>query len=219
MDQDGSSVKTRDEGLERCGWLAYVVGRVLFRLLGWRIVGELPPLNKAVLVVAPHTSNWDFIVGLTGAWRCRLKFRWLGKHTLFRPPFGWLFRALGGLPVDRTAAQGLVAQLVTTFGERERLALVVPPSGTRKAGEYWKSGFYHIALGAGVPIVCVRADYARKEAKIGPPVYLEGNVSADMDRIREFFDGVTGKIPEWMTRIRLRDEDAPEQADQARRGG
>ena len=204
-------MKTRSEGLERCGWVAYAVGRVLLRLLGWRVVGELPPLNKVVLVAAPHTSNWDFIVGLTGAWSCRLKFRWLGKHTLFRWPFGWFFRALGGLPVDRSAAQGLVQQLVTTFSERERLALVVPPSGTRKGGDYWKSGFYRIALGAGVPIVCVRADYGPKEAQIGPPVYLEGDVSADMDRIRAFYAGVTGKIPEWMTRIRLRDEDAEDQ--------
>jgi len=198
---------TRREGLERCSLLAYVIGHIVLWILGWRIVGKLPPVRKAVIIAAPHTSNWDFVMGLTIAWRCRLKVRWLGKHTLFKAPFGWFFRALGGLPVDRTAAQGLVEQMVKTFRERELLALAVPPSGTRKRRDYWKSGFYHIALGADVPLVCVAADYGRKTGWIGPALRLQGDVSVDMDRIRAFYEGSTGKFPALMTRIRLRDED------------
>jgi 1-acyl-sn-glycerol-3-phosphate acyltransferase len=203
---------SKAEGLERCSLLAHLIGRVVLRLLGWRISGTLPSVPKAVIIAGPHTSNWDFVIGLAIAWSCRLKLSWLGKHTLFKPPFGWFFRAMGGLPVDRTGAQGLVEQLVSTFEKRERLALAVPPSGTRKRRDYWKSGFYHIALGANVPILCVSADYGRKTGWIGTAIDLEGDVSKDMDRIRAFYANSTGKFPALMTTMRLRIEDTDDEA-------
>lgn len=200
-----------DHGLEPCNLFAHVVGRVALRLQGWRVEGRLPAERKAVLLAAPHTSNWDFPVGLSMAWTCRLGVNYLGKDTLFKPPFGAFFRAVGGVPVDRGSSQGLVSQLVDVFNSRESFTLAIAPSATRKRRDYWKSGFYHIALGAGVPVVCVGADYSTRTGLIGPAIYLQGDVRADMDRIRASYRGVEGRHPSLVTPIRLREEDAEEQ--------
>ena len=183
-------------------WLA----NMLLRLFGWRAEGSLDDLPKCVLVVAPHTSNWDFPVMLALAVALRIKATWMGKHTLFRPPFGWLMRRLGGLPIDRGARHNVVEQAVESFRTRDRLVLAVLPEGTRKRTPYWKSGFYHIAMGARVPIALGYADYRHRVGGIGRVIVPSGDVDADMALIREFYSGMTGKRPEQFGEIRLKSQ-------------
>jgi len=164
-------------------WLTRALGRGVLALLGWRVTGAFPNEPKLVMIGAPHTSNWDFVVALAAAFSLRLGFTWVGKHVLFRPPFGWLFRWLGGLPVDRRAPHGVVRQMVSEFGRRPRFLLAIAPEGTSKAVERWRTGFYHIARGAGVPILVVTFDNARRAIHVGPAVTPSGDLTADMDRI------------------------------------
>jgi 1-acyl-sn-glycerol-3-phosphate acyltransferase len=146
------------------------------------------------------------------AWVLGIQPAWLGKQELFRRPFGWLMRWLGGVPVDRTARQNIVQQAVDRFDAVERLHLVIPPSGTRSRATHWRSGFYHIAHGAGVPIVCAFLDYRQKVGGIGPVLRASGHVAGDMERIRRFYLGITGKFPELMTPVRLLEEDRSQPA-------
>jgi 1-acyl-sn-glycerol-3-phosphate acyltransferase len=183
-------------------WLANMV----LGLSGWRAIGALPDSPKGVLVVAPHTSNWDFLVMLLLAVALGIKTTWMGKHTLFRPPFGWLLRWLGGLPIDRTARHNVVEQAIESFRSRDRLILAVLPEGTRKRTAYWKSGFYHIANGARVPLILGFADYKRKVGGIGPVFMPSGDIEGDMAVIRDFYTGMQGKQPEQFGEIRLKDE-------------
>jgi 1-acyl-sn-glycerol-3-phosphate acyltransferase len=184
-------------------WLANMV----LRLFGWRAVGSLADLPKCVIVVAPHTSNWDFPVLMLVAIALRLKVAWMGKHTLFRPPFGWIMRRLGGLPIDRGARHNVVEQAVESFRTYDRLLLAIPPEGTRKRAPYWRSGFYHIALGAHVPIGLAFADYRRKVGGIGGVIVPSGDVDADMALIRDFYSGIIGKRPDQFGEIRLKSQE------------
>lgn len=184
-------------------WLA----SMLLKLFGWRAEGSLADLPKCVLIVAPHTSNWDFLVMLALAVALRIKATWMGKHTLFRPPFGWLMRRLGGLPIDRGTRHNVVEQAVESFRARDRLVLAILPEGTRKRTPYWKSGFYHIAMGAKVPIALAYADYRRKVGGIGRVIVPSGDVDADMALIRDFYSGMTGKRPDQFGEIRLKSQD------------
>ncbi|RMG94038.1 MAG: acyltransferase [Deltaproteobacteria bacterium] len=181
------------------------LGRLGLRLVGWRAVGRAPD-RSVVLIAAPHTSNWDLLYMLLVAAELGIDVHWVGKHTLFRPPLGWLMRAVGGIPVDRRARHGAVAQLARAFEERPGLVLAVAPEGTRGKAPYWKSGFYEIARGAGVPIACGFLDYARKEGGIGPLIEVTGDRLRDMDAIRAFYADKTGKHPEDFTPPRLREE-------------
>lgn len=184
---------------------------------GWRFEGEIPQVERAVLIAAPHTSNWDLPHMLATAWVLRLRVSWLGKHTLFRGPFGWLFRKLGGIPVDRRAPQGLVQQVADALRTSDKLIVAVPPSGTRSRAALWKSGFYWIAHTAGVPVVCGYLDFATRRASLGYTFEPTGDVKADMDRVRAFYDGVRGKHPDFETPILLKEElpGTPEQAAEA----
>jgi len=167
----------------RGGWVSRGIGRGVLALMGWRVTGAFPNEPKMVMIGAPHTSNWDFVGALAAAFSLRLGFSWVGKHLLFRWPFGWFFRWLGGIPVDRRASHGFVQQMVAEFDRRPRFLLAIAPEGTRKAVERWKTGFYHIAAGAGVPILLVTFDNARKAIHVGPAVAPSGNLDADMERI------------------------------------
>jgi 1-acyl-sn-glycerol-3-phosphate acyltransferase len=185
------------------------LGTGFLRASGWRLEGGLPDgLKKAVVIAAPHTSNWDMPFMLAVAFALGVRPAWLGKKELFRPPFGWLMRALGGIPVDRSRRTNLVEQAVQRFAERDALMLVIPPSGTRRRVAAWKSGFYHVARGARVPIVCSYLDYARRRGGIGPVFVPSTDLGADMDRLRVFYAGVRGKYPENETPVRLPEEDA-----------
>jgi 1-acyl-sn-glycerol-3-phosphate acyltransferase len=165
------------------------------KLTGWKVEGSLPPDGqKSVLIAAPHTSNWDLPYTLMVAFVLRLNIYWMGKEQIFRPPFGGFMRWLGGIPVNRQSANNLVAAAVESIKAAEGpLQLVVPPEGTRSKVRYWKSGFYYIAAGAGVPIVLAFMDYERKISGLGPVFYPTGDLQADMLRIQAFYAPYRGK--------------------------
>ena len=166
------------------------------KVFGWRLEGRLPDVDKLVVIAAPHTSNWDLPVLLSLAFALRAKACWLGKHTLFRRPFGFLFRWMGGIPVYRSASKNMVAQSVEMFRNSEKLILTIPPEGTRSKVSHWKTGFYYIALGAEIPIAMAFIDYKRKATGVGPTLYPTGNIEADMEVIRNFYATVTAKYPD-----------------------
>jgi 1-acyl-sn-glycerol-3-phosphate acyltransferase len=162
------------------------------------------------VIAAPHTTNWDFLWVLAFAWAFEIDIKWLGKHTLFRWPFGIVLRALGGIPVRRHERQSLVDQLVARFQERDDLVVVVPAEGTRSWTPRWRSGFYHLARRAGVPVALGFLDYGRRIGGFGPTLHLAGDVRVDMDRIRGFYDPGWGKFPAQSGVIRLAEEDVEE---------
>jgi 1-acyl-sn-glycerol-3-phosphate acyltransferase len=193
-------------GAGRASRAARLLGRLYLRLCGWRLAGVLPP-RSAVVVAAPHTSNWDLPFMLAVAYALGVKPSWLGKRELFRWPFGGVMRWLGGIPVDRSARGDMVRQAVSEFRDGDGLFLVIPPSGTRGRAEAWKSGFYHIARGARVPIACAYLDYAARVGGIGLVLTPSGDVRADMDQMRAFYAPIRGKYPAQETPVRLREED------------
>jgi 1-acyl-sn-glycerol-3-phosphate acyltransferase len=166
------------------------------KISGWRLEGRLPDVDKLVVIAAPHTSNWDFPILISLAFGLRAKAGWLGKNTLFRWPFGFLSRWMGGIPVYRSASNNMVAQSVEMFRKSEKLILAVPPEGTRGKVSHWKTGFYYIALGAEVPIAMGFIDYKRKATGVGPVIYPTGDIEADMEIIRNFYANVTAKYPD-----------------------
>lgn len=169
----------------------------------WRMEGELPG-PKCVVIGAPHTSTWDFPIVMLLFWSLSIDARWVAKHTIFRWPIGWLMRALGGIPVDRTSTENFVSQAVERFAVSDRLVLAIAPEGTRKRTDYWRSGFYWIAHGAGVPIALLYADYERRVGGIGPSLTPSGDIESDMEKIRAFYADKVGKRPEKRGGIRLR---------------
>ena len=179
----------------------------VLRLLGWRPKGEVPPEPKMVVIAVPHTSNRDFIPGILAAWALGLKVSWIGKHTLFRWPYGWFMRWIGGIPVERHVRARVVEQMVGAFDEAESLYLMVAPEGTRRPLPYWKSGFYHIAVGAGVPIALGFINGAEKRLGLGPLLVPTGDIGSDMDQIRAFYADIPGIRPENTSKMRLREED------------
>ncbi len=173
---------------------------------GFELVGGKPENDHTVMIASPHTSNWDFPLALLIGWALELNMRWVGKKEMFPPVVGWLWRKLGGIPVDRSSAGSVVDDLVNMFVPGERITIVLPVSGTRGHTPYWKSGFYRIARAADVPVVPAFVDYTAKTCGVGDPIDLTGNVTADMDRFREFYDGVEGKHPENDGPVILREE-------------
>ncbi len=169
--------------------------RLVLSLLGWRTEGLLPVTPKFVLVGAPHTSNWDLPFTMLMALAFKAHINWMGKTSIFRRPFKVFFRWLGGIPVNRSQSSDLVAQSIDEFKRCDRLILTIAPAGTRKRVARWKSGFYHIACGADVPIALGFLDYRRKVGGIGPLIYPSGNFAADMETIRTFYNSITGKHP------------------------
>jgi 1-acyl-sn-glycerol-3-phosphate acyltransferase len=169
----------------------------LFKINGWR-VGETIPhdIKKCIVIAAPHTSNWDFVYALAAFKILGLPVKYLAKKELFRFPFKFIFDSTGGIPVERTKSQNLVESIITKFNNSDRLYLLMAAEGTRKKVTKWKSGFYHAALGAGVPIMLGYLDYKNKVAGLGELIYLTGNKEKDMERIRHFYSTKTGKNPE-----------------------
>jgi len=176
----------------------------LLRLFGWRVILVRPPLPKALVIVYPHTSNWDFVVGILARSAIAIPIGFVGKDTLFRPPFGRLFRALGGIPVNRRQRTGFVDGLVEAFGTTERLYLAIAPEGTRSKIDHWKSGFYRVALAAGVPLGLAFIDYSRREIGIEHWLTLSGDEAADLARIRACYADKRGKRPGQEGEIRFR---------------
>lgn len=170
---------------------------IYFKLMGWKLLGDFPDISKCVVIVAPHTSWWDFLLGLLVRKIVGLKINFIGKKSLFKAPYGWWFRYLGGAPVDRKKNEDTVASITRIFDSREEFRLALSPEGTRKKVEEWRTGFYYIAKSARVPIVMVAFDFGKKEVKISDPVYPTTDKEADFKTYRAFFEGVKGKIPEY----------------------
>lgn len=180
--------------------------RFLLKCAGWRVVGTPPAVPRCVIVFAPHTSNWDFPLLLLARSALGLEASYLGKHTLFRPPFGWFFRLLGGIPVERSEHHHLVSQIAHEFEAREHLWLAMAPEGTRAKTEYWRSGFYRIALAARVPVLLCFVDASRKQCGIGDLLQLSGDVERDLEQIRRFYADKRGIYPELAGDIRFKSE-------------
>lgn len=159
----------------------------LYRLRGWHIGGRPPEAKKFILVGAPHTSNWDFAVFLGATDELGIRASFLGKHSLFRWPMRRFMLDMGGIPVDRAKRSNYVEQVVDEFARRDRLALVIAPEGTRHSDGHWRSGFYHIAMGAGVPIVPAWIDRRTRKAAIGPPIQPTGDYASDVKLIADFY--------------------------------
>lgn len=159
---------------------------------GWRVEGNLPDLPKYVVIAHPHTTNWDLPNTLSAGLHYGQRIHWMGKSSLFRFPFGGLMRWLGGVPVDRSKSTNAVQQMVEWFGSADRLALVIAPAGTRSATVKWKSGFYHIALGANVPLVLCFIDYKRRVVGVAEVFYPTGDYEADLAAIEAVYAPVSG---------------------------
>ena len=167
-------------------WLQ-ALGRAALRMAGWSIVGELPHLPKFVIIVAPHTSNWDFAVGLAAKFALALDITWFGKDTLFRGPAGALLRKLGGRPVRRDSPEGVVAEMAAMVRHEPRFLLALAPEGTRRQVSCWRTGFYHIAEAADIPIVPVWFDWSRREVGIGSPVRASGDRARDVAGLQSLY--------------------------------
>ena len=172
---------------------------IVLRIFGWRRAGLVPDAPKFVMIAAPHTSNWDFPVGLAIILAFKARMYWLGKGPIFRWPFGTFFKWLGGIPVRRSKSGDVVAQTVQTFNEQARMMMVVAPEGTRKKANHCKTGFYYIAMGANVPLAMGFIDYVRKEGGFGPTLMPTGDIEADMEKIRAFYYNITAKNPDKST--------------------
>ncbi len=190
-----------------------LIGKIYLKVQGWRAAGDKPTSKKYVLIAAPHTSNWDGIHMVGISWIFDLRIRWMAKHTLFEGRFGWFFRWTGGVEVDRRKPQGLVEQMAQEFARNDEFILAVPPEGTRSRREYWKSGFYQIALAAKVPIVLAYLDFANRVGGFGGEFMPSGDVKKDMDHIRAFYADKAGKRPELFAVPRLRAEDDDAESD------
>lgn len=171
------------------------VGRTILKLSGWQVIGQFPAQGKFVAAVAPHTSNWDFIIALGVKLSLDIKIQFLGKHTLFVGPLGWLLRKLGGIAVDRTSAHGIVAQVSNTFKEQETLIVGIAPEGTRKKSASWKSGFLYIANQSHVPVVPMALDYSRKLFVIMPCETISDDIPRELHRMKQLFPKHFAKYP------------------------
>ncbi len=191
-------------------WLSRVFRKTLvgiYRLNGWRAHGIVPAPRKFVLIAAPHTSNWDFVyfLGLTD--ELGIKPHFMAKTSLFRWPFSNFMLDMGGVPVDRSSNKNYVDAMIDEFKRRKEFMLTIAPEGTRGTVKAWKTGFYHIAIGAGVPLVVGMMDYATKSGGLGPAIWPTGDYVADMKKIAEIYAQVTPKHPaKGMTGVIAKDE-------------
>jgi 1-acyl-sn-glycerol-3-phosphate acyltransferase len=173
--------------------------RAWYSRQGWTTERMIPTERKFVIIAAPHTSNWDFPNFLGLADELGLPLSFMGKKSLFRWPFAGLMKELGGIPVDRGSSHNVVDQMIAEFAQRDTFMLTIAPEGTRGKVREWKTGFYHIAVGAGVPIVCGLMDYAKKHGGLGPAFYPTGDYEADMAKIAKVYAGCTPKYPDRST--------------------
>ena len=179
------------------------------RLRRWRLVGTRPDRRKYLIVLAPHTCNWDWPLAMLAAAGFGLRLSWLGKHTIFRWPVAGILRGMGGIPVHRDRREKVVEQVVAAYAAADSLVVGMTPEGTRTETPYWKSGFYHMAHKAGVPIVPASIDGATHQIRLGSPIPVSGDVCRDMDALRSFYADTAGIHPDKAGPVRLREEEAP----------
>lgn len=183
--------------------LSQHIARRILHLWGWKLFSNLPPKQPLVLTAAPHTSNWDFVFAMLVLWGLGLNANWLGKRSLFRPPFGWIMRIWGGIPVDRSKNNSLVDQVAAKFKQRPHMRLLITPEGTRSRREYWHTGFYRIAQAAKIPIALGYIDGKLKEVGFAGMLYPSGDIEKDFVLLREFYQGWGGLHPEKAGEVRL----------------
>jgi 1-acyl-sn-glycerol-3-phosphate acyltransferase len=176
-------------------WRRYL-GVLLMRLSGWRIAGNMPDLPKVLMIVAPHTSNWDFFHGFSAYLTLQLDTTWLAKHTVFFWPLGVLARRFGGMAIDRSRGGNMVRTCVAEYRRRERMCTTITPEGTRRRVGEWKLGFYYIAKEANVPIVPVALDYSKRQVVIMPPFFPAGDADIDLPKIKALFSAEMARHPE-----------------------
>lgn len=171
------------------------LAQMVFKVIRWRIVGNLPPLDKYVIIAAPHTSNFDVLIGLLARAALATRIVFLAKHQLFIFPFGWILHKIGAIPVERSHHHNLVDQVVKMYAENEHFVLGLAPEGTRSPVKRWKQGFYHIAIQAGVPIVMVGFDYSSKEVRVSKLFEPSGDINKDFPKILDHFKTMNGRFP------------------------
>lgn len=181
------------------------ISQFILKLIGWKSVGELPDIKKYIIIVAPHTSNWDLLVGLLGRFSMGVKIHFLIKKQVFFFPLGNILKALGGIPLDRAKKSNTVGQTVAIFKQQDGFILAVTPEGTRAHVKRWKEGFYHIACQAEVPIVMVGFNYATKEIIIREPFKPSGNIDTDFPLLLDFFKDKRGLYPKELPTYRPKD--------------
>jgi 1-acyl-sn-glycerol-3-phosphate acyltransferase len=180
--------------------------KTILKMLSWRLDVNYPATNKYILIGAPHTSNWDLLFALLLSFGAGIPFNWVGKDSLFRWPLGSVLRHLGGIPVNRRERTDFVRQVADLFGRLEQLVIAITPEGTRSKVDYWKTGFYYIALQAEVPIALGYIDYKTRTVGIGPAFYPSGDLQSDFRQIQEFYADKCGKYIHKHSEIRLRPE-------------
>jgi 1-acyl-sn-glycerol-3-phosphate acyltransferase len=169
----------------------------IFKIKGWKLGPSIPShIKKCVVIAAPHTSNWDFVYAMGALHLFGIPVKYLAKKDLFKWPLNYVLTSTGGIPIDRSKSTGMVDAAIKQFAEHEKLVLMIAGEGTRGKVEKWKSGFYHVAMGAGVPLMLAYLDYAKKEAGFGQPIYLSGDKEKDAGLIRDFYAGITAKHPD-----------------------
>ncbi len=181
--------------------------KAILNTFGWKVSGEAPANKKLVIIGAPHTSNWDFPLSLLSLSALGLRFSWVGKHTLFYAPFGFFFKAIGGIPVDRTKRSAFLEKIAEEFSKREKLLLAIAPEGTRSKIDHWKAGFYYIAVQAEVEICFGFVDYGTKSVGLGPIFKPTGDIDKDFSIIAKFYTSKVGKYPNKQNDIRLREKE------------
>lgn len=171
--------------------------RFFFNALGWKVKGRVPAdLKKYVIIVAPHTSNWDFLVGLAARSILGIDSKYMAKKELFRFPFGWLFRKLGGYPVDRSKTNNFVDAVCDIFNSKEAFSIAITPEGTRSYSPKWKTGFYHIARQLQIPVIMVAFDYPSKTVRVETPMMLTGDIDREIESMQSYYRTIKGKNPE-----------------------
>ena len=183
------------------------IARGTLRIFGWKVDKYVPSEDKFVLVGAPHTSNWDFPVGLLSVFSLGMRFKWLAKDSIFIGPPGFILKKFGGIPVDRSVRSTFTNKMIELFNSRKKLILGIMPEGTRSKTNYWKTGFYYIAIGARVPIALAYMDYKLKRAGVGLIFHPTGNIDSDMEKIKEFYKDKFGKHPEKQSEVKLRSKE------------
>jgi 1-acyl-sn-glycerol-3-phosphate acyltransferase len=175
--------------------LLRAIANLILRLSGWHVDGKLPDIPKYIIIGAPHTSNWDFVLFLGVIFHLKVNVNYMGKAELFRNPFGWFFYWCGGVPVDRKKSTGLVEQMVKVCEQSDKFILIIAPEGTRHFVTEWKRGFYHIAKTAGIPIVMAKVDGKQKTVRVGQIFQPTEDMEADIKTIQGFFAGLIGLNP------------------------
>ncbi len=180
-----------------------LVSRLILKLIGWKLDERVPESQRYVMIAYPHTSNRDFILGMLAKWALGLPINWVAKHSMFWGPFKPMFIAMGGVPLNREKTTGFIQKSIKLFAEKEHFILGLMPEGTRSKTGHWKTGFYHIAHGANVPIVMAYLDYKNKVIGIGDILETSGDIHADFEIIKTFYEDKTGYRPEHQSDMRI----------------